>query len=35
MTALSADPMAVEPVKIRELQVLESIKEGSNIYRRA
>jgi predicted amidohydrolase YtcJ len=32
---LSAAPMAVEPMKIREIQVLETLKEGSSIYRRA
>ncbi len=32
MVVLSGDPLAVDPMKIRDIQVLETIKEGQSIY---
>ena len=32
LVVLSDDPLAVEPMKIRDIQVLETIKEGKSIY---
>jgi len=32
MVVLSGDPLAVEPMKIKDIQVLKTIKEGENIY---
>ena len=32
MVVLSDDPLAVEPMKIKDIQVLKTIKEGENIY---
>ena len=31
---LDADPTAVEPMKIRDIQVLETIKDGVSVYRK-
>jgi hypothetical protein len=33
MVVLSDDPLAVDPMKIRDIQVLETIKEGVTVYR--
>ena len=30
---LSADPLAVDPMSIREIRVLETIKEGQSVYK--
>jgi len=32
MVVLSDDPLAIEPMKIRDIQILETIKEGKSIY---
>lgn len=32
MVVLSDDPLAVDPIKIKDIQVLETIKEGQSIY---
>ena len=32
LVVLSDDPLAVDPMKIRDIQVLETIKEGKSIY---
>lgn len=32
MVILSDDPLAVDPMKIKDIQVLETIKEGNSIY---
>lgn len=34
LAVLSADPLAVDPMSIRELRVLETIKGGQTLYRR-
>lgn len=31
---LSADPLAIDPMKIREVQVMETIKDGKTVYTR-
>jgi predicted amidohydrolase YtcJ len=33
LVLLSGDPMAVDPMKIRDIQVLETIKEGMSVYK--
>ena len=32
MVMLSADPLAVDPMKIKDIQVLETIKDGATIF---
>ena len=32
MVILSGDPLAIDPIKIRDIKVLETIKEGKTIY---
>jgi predicted amidohydrolase YtcJ len=32
LVVLSADPLATEPMKIRDIQVLETIKEGKTVF---
>ena len=32
MVILSDDPLAVDPMKIKDIQVLETIKEGNSIF---
>ena len=32
MAILSDDPLAVDPMKIKDILVLETIKEGNSIY---
>ncbi len=32
MVVLSDDPLAVNPMKIKDIQVLKTIKEGESIY---
>ncbi len=32
MVVLSGDPLAINPMKIKDIQVLETIKEGKSIY---
>lgn len=34
MVVLSANPVAIDPMKINTIQVLETIKEGKTVYRR-
>ena len=34
LVVLTADPNTVEPLTIKDIEVLETIKEGSTIYRR-
>ena len=33
LVVLSDDPLAVDPMKIKEIQVMETIKEGQSIYK--
>lgn len=33
LVILSANPLTVEPQKIKDIKVLETIKEGKNIYK--
>lgn len=35
LVILSADPLAIDPMKIREVQVMETIKDGKTVYTRA
>jgi predicted amidohydrolase YtcJ len=35
LVVLSEDPLAVDPMKIKDIQVLETIKEGESIYQAA
>jgi len=32
MVVLSDDPLAVNPMKIKDIKVLETIKEGNSIF---
>ena len=34
MVVLSADPLAIDPMKIKDIQVLQTIKEGNAVYTR-
>ena len=33
LVVLSADPLAVDPMTIRDIRVLETMKEGRSIYK--
>nr|WP_068889441.1 amidohydrolase [Pedobacter panaciterrae] len=35
MVILDQDPLTIDPLKIREIRVLETIKEGKSVYKRA
>jgi hypothetical protein len=32
LVVLSEDPLTIDPMKIKDIQVLETIKEGNTIY---
>ncbi|MBE9546924.1 MAG: amidohydrolase family protein, partial [Proteobacteria bacterium] len=32
LVVLSEDPLTIDPIKIKDIQVLETIKEGNTIY---